>query len=105
MTAPDDYASGGILHGHGMTFALIAFFVGMPLVVAFATSDGQIFGLNFSPAPGGSLPVSDGSAGGAAVISRDAFEDGETTPSQPDPARQSGTTLSEEERELLAIVH
>lgn len=65
---------GGPLNGHGVAVAMVAIFAGMGLVVAFAASDGAIFGMNVSSSPDNNPPVVDSDASGANVISRDAFD-------------------------------
>jgi hypothetical protein len=136
MSAPDGSAANGnpgILNGHGVAIAMIAIFAGMGLVVAFAASDGAIFGINSSLGPNNNGPVVDNDTGGADVISRDAFdeetdeESAPSTPSSPSVSsspppptsppsprpdaesnvasvpRERGPTLSEDQRQLLAM--
>jgi hypothetical protein len=76
MAAPDGNivnSDVGTLGGHGVAVALLAIFVGMGFVVAFSASDGAIFGLNSSSAPGNNAPVTESEDGGADVLSRDVF--------------------------------
>jgi uncharacterized membrane protein YgcG len=107
MSASEGGASGGALRGQGVAVALVAIVAGMALVVAYAASDGAIFGLNANPSsssPDNGQPASSG----ATVISRDAFDE-ENAPSQPEendsgiPPPKPGATLSEEESKLLAM--
>jgi hypothetical protein len=86
MSAPDDDTSshaGGIMNGHGVGIALVAIFVGVALVVAFAASDGAIFGMNFSSVSDNNSPINDGDAGGPGVLSRDVFDEGSAEESAP----------------------
>lgn len=96
-------ASGGVLRGHAVAFALVAIFAGVALAVGYAASDGAIFGLNSSSA--GGLPGNDSGAGGATVISSDSFDaaDAQAAPSEGDAPPESGMTLTEEQRRLLAM--
>jgi hypothetical protein len=114
MSAPHDSAAngdGGMLKGHGIAVALVAIFVGMAMVVAFAASDGAIFGLNSSSPAGSTAPVIDSGADGAEVLSRDTFEDsGTESASQSGADKSAGSappeqdaTLSPEERRLLTM--
>lgn len=115
MAAPDDDTSngaGGMLNGHGVGIAMIAIFVGMALVVAFAASDGAIFGLNFTSATDNNAPVIDSDTGDAGVLSRDAFDEGSSEEGAPQSDADSSVasappqrsaTLSEDERRLLAM--
>lgn len=113
MSAPDFNGSGGVLRGHGVAFALIAIFAGMAIVVAYAASDGAVFGVNSNLTPSSDIPVSNNGTAGATVISRDIFENNETVPVEPkasitlEPESQIIPTeqneLSQEERRLLAI--
>ncbi|MGI0049635.1 MAG: hypothetical protein ACREAW_08840, partial [Nitrososphaera sp.] len=110
MSAPHDSAAngdGGMLRGHGIAVALVAIFVAMALVVAFAASDGAIFGLNSSSPAGDNAPAIDSDAGGAEVLPREAFDEdsGSAPQSGADThaasAPEQSATLSPEERRLL----
>lgn len=107
MAAPEDNAehTGGKLGGYGVGIAMIAIFVGMALVVAFAASDGAIFGQNFQPAPSDDVPVSDSGAEDAVALSSDAFDEGSDVGSSSPtaPPSEGDAMLSEEERRLLAM--
>ena len=113
MSAPHDSAAkgdGGMLRGHGIAVALVAIFVGMAMVVAFAASEGAIFGLNSSSPAGDTAPVTDSGADGAEVLSRDVFEDSGREGAQSGADKSAGSappeqdaTLSPEERRLLAM--
>ena len=120
MAAPDDNnPAGGILNGHGVGIAMAAIFVGTGLVVAFVASDGTIFGLNFRSTAGSGTSVNDNNvdSGNANSLSRDLFDEGSSgdinakaSPSPTSgesaaitPSEQNSTTLSEEQRQLLAI--
>jgi hypothetical protein len=100
MAEPEDSLAKR-LGGHAVGIAMIAIFAGMALVVAFAASDGAIFGQNLQPAASSSVPVSDGTG---AAVSSDEFDapNADTGPAEAEtPA--SEVTLSEEERQLLSL--
>lgn len=101
MASPDYNTAGGMLNGHGVGIAMAAIFAGIALVVAFAASDGAIFGQNFSSASDNS-PVIDSETDDAAVLSRDAFDEGSDASAPPESGADSAT-LSEEERRLRVI--
>jgi hypothetical protein len=114
MSAPYDSADngdGGMLRGHGIAVALLAIFLGMAMVVAFAASDGAIFGLNSNSPAGDNTPVIDSDAGGAEVLPKDEFDEDSGRESAPQSgadtnavsAPEQSTTLSPEERRLLAM--
>jgi hypothetical protein len=114
MSAPQDSAAngdGGMLRGHGIAVALVAIFVGMALVVAFAASDGAIFGLNSSSPAGDNPPIVDSDAGGAEVLPREAFDEDSSRANTPQSGADTNSasapgqsaTLSPEERRLLAM--
>jgi hypothetical protein len=107
MAAPEDNVehTGGKLGGHGVGIAMIAIFAGMAFVVAFAASDGAIFGQNFQSAPSEDVPVSDSGAGDAVTLSRDAFDDGPAANNNAAStlSPQDRVTLSAQERALLAL--
>lgn len=101
MAAPEDNTDNGgegMLKGHGVGVAIVVIFAGMALVVAAAASDGAIFGLDLGSVDNNAPVISD--AGSAGAVSRDVFDEGSGVAStQP----ESNSTLSEEEKQLLAI--
>ena len=100
MAEPEDSLAKR-LGGHAVGIAMITIFAGMALVVAFAASDGAIFGQNLQPAASNSVPVGDGAG---AAVSSDEFD---APNADMDPAEGGTTasevTLSEEERQLLSL--
>jgi len=102
MAVPGDGAS-GILCGHGVAFALAAIFCGMALVVAYAASNGAIFGMSEQPEAAGGAPADRVEP---SVTSRDSFEGSANAPAQDTTetqALESSTALTEDQRELLAM--
>jgi len=100
--------SGGILRGHGVAIAMVAIFAGMGLMFAYAASDGAIFGMNSSSIPYNNPPVANSNEGGPNVVSGDFDEQENADTSAPPESNvastpESSNTLSDEERQLLAM--
>jgi hypothetical protein len=79
----------------------------MALVVAYAASDGTIFGLNSNSVQGSYTTVNNSNTGGA-VISSDTFDEvsqfvDSNSPPETNVTLSEEATLSEEERRLLAM--
>lgn len=106
MAAPEDKTQHtGKMNGHGVGLAIIAIFAGMALVVAFAASDGAIFGQYFHSAPSDNVPISDSNAEDTVALARDAFNEGSdaNSISATAPPPEDSVTLTREERRLLAM--